>query len=172
MLNGIPSIVIGLFAYTLIVLPMKHFSALAGGVALGIMMIPTVMRTSEEMLLLVPHTLREAAFALGIPYWRTLASIVLKTARGGIITGALLAIARISGETAPLLFTALGNHYWAVKLTEPIAAMPLQIFAYAISPFEAWQAQAWAGALVLIGLVFVLNVSARLFIRDKWRGKA
>ena len=169
MLAGTPSIVIGLFVYTLVVLPMKQFSALAGGIALGIMMIPMVMRTTEEMLALVPHTLREAALALGIPYWRTLLSIVLSTARSGILTAILLSIARISGETAPLLFTALGNPYWSTHLMEPIAALPLQIFTYAISPFEEWQAHAWAGALTLITMVLILNVTARLVIRTPWK---
>lgn len=171
LLAGTPSIVIGLFAYALVVLPMKHFSAFAGGIALGIMMIPTVMRTTEEMLLLVPNALREGAYALGIPYWRTLLSIILKTARGGILTGILLSIARISGETAPLLFTALGNQYWSLNLNEPIAALPLQIFTYAISPFEEWQAHAWAGALTLIAMVLLLNITARLWIRPSWKKK-
>lgn len=170
-LNGTPSIVIGLFAYTLIVLPMKGFSALAGGVALGIMMIPTIMRTTEEMLRLVPTALREGAYALGIPYWRTMVSVVLKTARSGIITGILLSVARISGETAPLLFTALGNQFWSTSLGEPIAALPLQIFTYATSPFESWQSQAWAGALTLITMILLFNIGARLFIRQRWKAK-
>ncbi|MBI4211164.1 MAG: phosphate ABC transporter permease PstA [Deltaproteobacteria bacterium] len=167
MLSGTPSIVIGIFVYALIVLRTKNFSALAGGVALGIMMVPTIMRTTETMLDLVPRMLREGALALGIPYWKTLLAVVFKTARSGIVTGALLAIARVAGETAPLLFTALGNQFWSTSLNEPIAALPLQIFQYASSPFEVWQEQAWAGALVLIGLVFILNVTARIAFRRK-----
>lgn len=170
-LGGTPSIVIGLFVYTLVVMPMHHFSALAGGIALGIMMIPTVMRTTEEMLALVPQNLREGAYALGIPYWRTLVSIVLKTARSGIVTGILLAIARVTGETAPLLFTALGNQFWSFHLKEPIASLPLQIFTYAISPFEEWQSQAWAGALTLIAIVLMLNIGARLLIRQRFQSR-
>lgn len=165
LLAGTPSIVIGIFVYTLLVLPVRQFSALAGGVALGVMMIPTVMRTTEEMLKLVPHHLREASLALGISEWRTIWSVVLATGRAGIITGALLAIARISGETAPLLFTAFGNRFWNTDLGQPMAALPLQIFAYAISPYEDWQRQAWTGALILISLVFCLNVGARFFKR-------
>lgn len=165
LLNGTPSIVIGIFIYTLLVLPTRQFSALAGGVALGVMMLPTVMRTTEEMLKLVPHSLREASLALGVSEWRTIWSVVLSTGRAGIITGALLAIARISGETAPLLFTAFGNRFWNTDLGQPMAALPLQIFAYAISPYDDWQHQAWTGALILISLVFCLNVGARLFKR-------
>ena len=163
-LNGIPSIVIGIFAYALFVLPMKSFSALSGGFALGIIMIPTVMRTTEEMLRLVPRTLREAALALGISQFRTTVSIVLKTALPGIVTGILLAIARIAGETAPLLFTALGNRFWQQGLTEPIAALPLQIFAYAISPYDDWHRQAWAGAFVLIAIIFLLSFISRFVV--------
>ena len=166
-LNGIPSIVIGIFAYTLFVLPMKSFSAISGAFALGIIMIPTVMRTTEEMLRMVPRTLREAALALGISQFRMILSIVLKTALPGILTGILLAIARIAGETAPLLFTALGNSFWHQNLTQPIAALPLQIFAYAISPFDDWHRQAWAGALVLIVMVFLTSLISRLVIN--WR---
>ena len=166
MLNGTPSIVIGIFVYAIMVLPMKHFSALAGGVALGIMMIPTILRTTETMMLLVPQSLREGGLALGIPFWRTLLSIVFTTARGGIMTGILLSIARISGETAPLLFTALGNQFWAYNLNEPISALPLQIFNYAISPFEEWHRQAWAGALVLIGFIFILNIASQTLVKN------
>lgn len=165
LLSGTPSIVIGMFVYAILVLPVRQFSAWSGGVALGIMMIPTVMRTTEEMLKLVPQSLREASLALGVSQWRTIWSVVLTTGRAGIVTGALLAIARISGETAPLLFTAFGNRFWNTDLNQPMASLPLQIFSYAISPYEDWQAQAWAGALVLIGLVFCLNVGARLFKR-------
>lgn len=169
MLNGTPSIVIGVFVYALIVIHTKTFSALAGGVALGIMMIPTILRTTEEMLKLVPQSLREAGLALGLPQWRVLINIVLSTARGGIITGILLAIARISGETAPLLFTALGNQFWSTSLLQPIAALPLQIFVYAISPFEEWQNQAWMGAFVLICTIFLFNIVARLLFRSPGR---
>jgi len=152
-LNGVPSIVIGIVAYALVVLRQKHFSALAGGVALAIMMIPTITRATEEMLLLVPHSVREAALGLGIARWRTTLSITLPTARAGIITGIMLAFARVAGETAPLLFTAFGNQFWNRNINHPTAALPLQIFTYAISPFDEWHRQAWAGALVLITLI-------------------
>jgi len=168
-LNGVPSIVIGIFAYTLFVVPMKSFSAISGGFALGIIMIPTIMRTTEEMLILVPRTIREAALALGISQFRTTISIVLKTALPGIMTGILLAIARIAGETAPLLFTALGNRFWQRGLTQPIAALPLQIFAYAISPFDDWHRQAWAGALVLIVMVFLMSFISRFVIARRYK---
>ena len=167
--TGVPSIVIGIFAYTLFVLPMKGFSALSGGFALGLMLIPTTLRTTEEIVKTVPMTLREAALALGISRFRTTLSIVMKTAMSGILTGALLAIARIAGETAPLLFTAFGNRVWNHDLNEPIAALPLQIFVYAISPFEDWHRQAWAGALVLIGIVFSLTLISRFFLRSKYQ---
>ncbi len=160
-MNGIPSIVIGLFAYVLIVLPMRHFSALAGGVALGVMLIPTVMRTTEEIVRLVPQSVREAALALGIPQWKTTLRVVLPTATAGIVTGIMVALARIAGETAPLLFTAFGNRFWNRSILQPIAALPLQIFAYAISPFDDWHRQAWAGALVLVTIVLVVNIIAR-----------
>jgi phosphate transport system permease protein len=152
-LNGVPSIVIGIVAYALVVVRQKHFSALAGGVALGIMMVPTITRATEEMLLLVPHSIREAALGLGIPRWRTTVSITLRTAGAGILTGIMLAFARVAGETAPLLFTAFGNQFWNWRLDQPTAALPLQIFVYAISPFDEWHRQAWAGALVLIGII-------------------
>jgi phosphate transport system permease protein len=158
-LNGVPSIVIGIVAYAIVVIRQKHFSALAGGVALAIMMIPTITRTTEEMLLLVPTQIREAAFGLGVSKWRTTLSITLRTALSGVITGVMLAFARVAGETAPLLFTTLGNQYWSTSLNEPTAALPLQIFTYANSPFDEWHRQAWAGALVLIVLI-VLSVSA------------
>lgn len=164
-MNGIPSIVFGLFAYELIVLPMKSFSALAGGFALGIMMIPVVTRTTEEVLRLVPMNLREAGLALGVSQWRTTVSIVMKTGLGGIITGVIVSLARVMGETAPLLFTALGNRFWNHSIFEPIAALPLQIFAYAISPFEDWHKQASAGALVLLVLVLVISIASRLAVR-------
>ena len=158
-LNGVPSIVIGIVAYGLVVLRQGHFSALAGGVALAIMMVPTIARTTEQMLLLVPQAIREAAYGLGIPRWRTTLSITLRTATSGVITGVMLAFARVAGETAPLLFTAFGNQYWNWKSDQPTAALSLQIFTYAISPFDEWHRQAWAGALVLIVLI-VVSVSA------------
>ena len=158
-LNGVPSIIVGIVAYGLVVLTQGHFSALAGGVALAIMMIPTISRTSEEMLLLVPQAIREAAYGLGVARWRTTLSITLKTASSGVITGVMLAFARVAGETAPLLFTAFGNQYWNWKLNQPTAALSLQIFNYAISPFDEWHRQAWAGALILIILI-VLSISA------------
>ena len=158
-LNGVPSIVIGIVAYSIVVLTQKHFSALAGGVALAIMMIPTITRATEEMLLLVPIQVREAAYGLGVPRWRTTLSITLRTATSGVITGVMLAFARVAGETAPLLFTAFGNQYWNWNANQPTAALPLQIFTYAISPFDEWHRQAWAGALILIVLI-VLAVSA------------
>jgi phosphate transport system permease protein len=158
-LNGVPSIVIGIVAYGIVVLTQGHFSALAGGVALGIMMIPTITRTTEEMLLLVPQNIREAAYGLGVSRWRTTLSITLRTASSGVITGVMLAFARVAGETAPLLFTAFGNQYWNWNVNQPTAALSLQVFTYAISPFDEWHRQAWAGALVLIVLI-VLAVSA------------
>lgn len=157
-LNGVPSIVMGIAIYSLIVLPQKHFSAFSGGVALGVMMIPTITRTTEEMLLLVPNAVREAALGLGVPNWRSVLSITLRTASPGVITGCMLAFARVAGETAPLLFTAFGNNFWSANLNEPIAALPLQIYVYAISPYDDWHRLAWAGALVLI-LLIVLAVA-------------
>jgi phosphate transport system permease protein len=167
-LNGLPSIVIGIFAWEFLVRPIGHFSALAGGVALGAMMIPLVTRTTEEMLLTVPTSLREAALALGYPKWRTSISVVLRTALAGIATGALVAVARIAGETAPLLFTAFGNQFWSTSVRDPIAALPLQIFAYAISPYDEWHRLAWAGALVLITMVLVISIAARLVTRSRF----
>jgi phosphate transport system permease protein len=167
-LNGVPSIIWGMVVYALIVLPMKRFSAYAGGMVLGMMMIPLVMRTTEEVLRLVPIGYREAALALGIPQWRTALQIVVRTALKGIITGILLALARVAGETAPLLFTAFGNRFWNHSLTDPIAALPLQIFSYAISPYEDWYRQAWAGALVLLLFVAVVNVGVRILTRDRF----
>ena len=152
-LNGVPSIVMGLAAYALVVVPQGHFSALSGGVALGIMMIPTVCRTTEEMLLMVPHAVREAALGLGIPNWKSVLSITVKTASPGIITGCMLAFARVAGETAPLLFTALGNSFWSTSLNQPIEALPLQIYVFALSPYDDWRRLAWAGSLVLIVLI-------------------
>jgi phosphate transport system permease protein len=167
-LNGLPSIVMGIFAWQLLVKPVRHFSALAGGIALGAMMIPMVTRTTEEMVRLVPISLREAALALGYSRWRTSLMIVLRTAMGGIVVGALVAMARIAGETAPLLFTALGNQFWSTSLRAPIAALPLNIFNYAISPYDEWHAEAWAGALVLVGIVFVISLAARVATRRRF----
>jgi phosphate transport system permease protein len=158
-LNGVPSIIVGIVAYGLVVLTQGHFSAVAGGVALAIMMIPTITRTTEEMLLLVPNAVREAAYGLGVSRWRTTLSITLRSATSGVITGVMLAFARVAGETAPLLFTAFGNTYWNWNPSHPTAALPLQIFTYAISPYDEWHKQAWAGALILIVLI-VASVSA------------
>lgn len=166
-LNGVPSIVVGIFAYTVVVLPMRRFSALAGGLALGFILLPVVLRTTEEMVRLVPNTLREAGLGLGIQRWRVTMRIVLPAARAGILTGVMVAVARIAGETAPLLFTALGNRFWHQGLDQPIAALPLQIYAYAIAPYEDWHRQAWAGALVLITLVFVASLAARVATRGR-----
>jgi phosphate transport system permease protein len=167
-LNGVPSIIWGMVVYALLVVPMKRFSALAGGVVLGMMMIPLIMRTTEEVLLLVPTGYREAALALGIDRWRTVLQIVVRTAAKGITTGILLALARVSGETAPLLFTAFGNRFWNHNLADPIAALPLQIFNYAISPYEDWHRQAWAGALVLLLLIAIVNVGVRVLTRERF----
>ena len=167
-LNGVPSIVWGMVVYALVVVPMKGFSALAGGIVLGMMMAPLILRTTEEVLRLVPGGYREAALALGIPQWRTIVQIVARTALKGIVTGILLALARVAGETAPLLFTALGNRFWNHHLSEPSAALPLQIFNYAISPYEDWHRQAWAAALVLLLLVALVNISVRVLTRDRF----
>jgi phosphate transport system permease protein len=165
-LNGVPSIVMGIAVYSLVVVPQGHFSAFSGGVALGIMMIPTVCRTTEEMLLMVPNAVREAALALGVPNWRSVLSITVKTASPGIITGCMLAFARVAGETAPLIFTAFGNVGWSSRMDEPIAALPLQIYVYAISPYDEWHRLAWAGALVLIVLI-VLAVSLVRYVTSR-----
>jgi phosphate transport system permease protein len=162
-LNGVPSIVMGLAAYALIVAPQKHFSGFAGGVALAIMMVPTVARTTEEMLATVPNPVREAALGLGIPKWRTVLSVSLRTASPGIITGCMLAFARVAGETAPLLFTAFGNQFWSYNLNQPIAALPLQIYVYALSPYDEWHRLAWAGALVLIVMIMASVTLVRIF---------
>jgi len=167
-LSGIPSIVVGVVAYMLVVLPMKGFSAIAGGVALGILMIPTATRTTEEMIRLVPHSLREAALALGIPQWKTMLRIVLPVALKGITTGILLAIARAAGETAPLLFTALGNRFWSTEINHPIASLTVFIYDYAKAPFEDWNRQAWAAAFVLILLIVIVNVIFRFATRDRY----
>jgi phosphate transport system permease protein len=171
-LNGVPSIVIGIVAYSIVVLSQKHFSALAGGVALAIMMVPTITRTTEEMLLLVPQALREAAYGLGIPRWRTTISITLRTATSGVITGIMLAFARVAGETAPLLFTAFGNQFWNLRANQPTAALPLQIFNYAISPYDEWHRQAWAGALVLMILIVSAVAAVRFAVRRGTFGAA
>jgi phosphate transport system permease protein len=165
-LNGVPSIVIGIAVYSLVVVRQRHFSAFSGGIALGIMMIPTITRATEEMLLMVPSSVREAALGLGIPQWRTIISVTLRTASSGVITGVMLAFARVAGETAPLLFTAFGNQFWNWKTDQPMAALPLQIFSYAISPFDEWHRQAWAGALVLIILI-VATVSVVRFVAGR-----
>ena len=167
-LNGVPSIIWGMVVYALVVIRQGRFSALAGGIVLGMIMIPLIMRTTEEVLRLVPTNYREAALALGIAQWRMILQIVVRTALKGIVTRVLLAMARVSGETAPLLFTALGNRYWNHHLSDPIAALPLQIFNYAISPYEDWHRQAWAGALVLLFFVAAVNVSVRALTRDKF----
>ena len=166
-LNGVPSIIWGIVIYSLIVLPMKGFSTYAGAVALGCIMIPLIMRTSEEVLLLVPNGYREAALALGIARWKIIVHIVMKTALKGIVTGVLLALARVAGETAPLLFTAFGNRFWNHSLRDPIAALPLQIFTYAISPYDDWHRQAWAGALMLSLMIFAINVTVRFLTRGR-----
>jgi phosphate transport system permease protein len=163
-LNGTPSIVVGVFAWAWIVATQKHFSALAGSAALAMLMIPMVLRTTEEMIKLVPNSLREAALALGYPRWRTSLAIVVRTTLPGIVTGSLLAVARVAGETAPLLFTALGSQYLSYNLNQPMAALPLTVFTYATGPYEEWHQYAWASALVLIIVVFVLSLGARLAI--------
>ncbi len=167
-LNGLPSIVMGIFAWQMLVRPFKHFSALAGGVALAAMMIPLVTRTTEEMIRLVPISMREAALALGYTKWRTSLTVILRTALPGIVTGALVAVARIAGETAPLIFTAFGNQFWSLSPTQPIAALPMQIYTYAIAPYDDWHAQAWAGALVLLGLILVISLVARVVTRARF----
>ncbi len=165
--SGIPSIVIGIVAYAVVVIPMRRFSALAGALALALLMVPTLARTTEELVRLVPSTLREASLALGIAHWKTSLHIVLRTAAGGIVTAALLAIARAAGETAPLLFTSLNNQYWNLRPDQPTASLTVQIFNYAISPYEDWHQKAWSAALVLLLLVGALNLGARYAL---WRG--
>ena len=164
-LNGVPSITWGVVVYGMVVLRFKGFSTYAGGLALGLIMIPLILRTTEEVILLVPNGYREAALALGVRRWKTIVHIVMKTASKGIITGILLALARVGGETAPLLFTAFGNRFWNHSLSQPIAALPLQIFTYAISPYDDWHRQAWAGALVLVTGVFCVNILVRILTR-------
>ncbi len=166
--NGVPSIVVGIFAYTLIVLPMRKFSAIAGGFALGVMMIPIAVRTTEEFLKLVPHTLREASLALGVPRWKTICFVVIPTAMRGIVTGVMLDFARVAGETAPLLFTAFGNRFWSNGLMEPTASLPVMIFTYAVAPYDDWHRQAWAAGLVLLFLVFFFGVLARVVLKKPY----
>jgi phosphate transport system permease protein len=164
LLNGVPSIVIGIFAYTVIVLPMKHFSAYAGGIALGVMMIPIAVRTTEEALRGVPRMLREGALALGASKWKTVATVVMPAAMRGIVTGIMLTLARVAGETAPLLFTAFSNRFWSSGWNQPIASLPVMIYTYAIAPYDDWHRQAWAAGLVLLALVLVANIGARLVV--------
>jgi phosphate transport system permease protein len=163
-LNGVPSVVIGMTAWALVVVPQKHFSMLAGSVALGIMMIPVISRTTEEVLLLVPQSIREAALGLGIPKWRTILSVVLRTASAGIVTSVMLAFARIAGESAPLMFTAFGNEFWSMNPGQPVASLPLQIYKYAIQPYEQAHAQAWTAALVLISMIVVTVIFFRFIV--------
>ena len=162
LLNGVPSIVIGIFAYSIVVLPVKHFSTLAGGFALGMMVIPITVRSTEEFLRAIPGTLREGAMALGASKWKTIATVVLPAASGGILTGMLLALARVAGETAPLLFTAFSNRYWSPGWSQPIASLPVMIYTYAIAPYDDWHRQAWAAGLVLLALVLLANLGCRL----------
>ncbi len=164
LLNGVPSIVTGIFAYTVIVIPMKHFSTLAGGLALGVMMIPIAVRTTEESLRAVPCVLREGALALGASKWKTVATVVMPAAMRGIVTGIMLTLARVAGETAPLLFTALGNRFWSPGWNQPIASLPVMIYEYALSAYDDWHRQAWAAGLVLLALVLITNVGARLVV--------
>jgi phosphate transport system permease protein len=167
-LTGIPSIVMGVFVYAIVVLPMKHFSAFAGGVALALIMVPIVARTTEEMLKLVPHSLREGALALGAPQWRVVLGVVVPAAASGIATGAILAVARVSGETAPLLFTAFGSRFFSTDLNQPIASLTVQIYNYAISPYDEWHAQAWAATLVLMTLILGINIVVRILTRKRF----
>jgi len=166
-MSGVPSITVGIFVYSLVVLQTKHFSALAGGIALAVLMLPTVTRTTEELLRLIPESLREAALGLGLPQWRVTLRVMLRTAAPGIATGVMLAVARVAGETAPLLFTAFSNPFWSSGLNEPTASLPVSIYNYAVSPYEEWHRQAWAAALLLLLLVLLLNVTARLLVRSR-----
>ncbi len=167
LLNGVPSIVMGIFAYTIVVLPMKHFSTLAGGLALGVMMIPIAVRSTEEALRTVPLVLREGGLALGASKWKTIATVVVPAARKGIVTGIILVIARVAGETAPLLFTAFSNRFWSPGWNQPTASLPVMVYTYAISPYEDWHKQAWAAGLVLLTLVLVANVAAKLLVSGR-----
>ena len=170
LMSGIPSIVIGIFAYLIVVVPLKSFSALAGGIALSIIMLPIIIKTSEEILKLVPNHIREAGLALGLPHWKVILFIILKGSISNLLTGMILAISRAAGETAPLLFTAFGNMYFSHSLNEPMASLPVQIYTYAISPYKDWQKQAWAGAFVLMVLILTMNLFAR-FILTKIKDK-
>jgi phosphate transport system permease protein len=167
LLNGVPSIVMGIFAYALVVLPVKHFSALAGGLALAVMVIPITVRSTEEFLRAIPNTMREGAMALGASKWRTIATVILPAASGGIMTGMLLALARVAGETAPLLFTAFSNRYWSNGWDQPIASLPVMIYTYAIAPYDDWHRQAWAAGLVLLALVLIANLGCRLILNRR-----
>lgn len=167
LLNGVPSIVMGIFAYALVVLPVKHFSTVAGGVALAIMVIPITVRSTEEFLRAVPGSMREGAMALGASKWRTIATVVLPAASGGIVTGMLLALARVAGETAPLLFTAFSNRYWSEGWSQPVASLPVMIYTYAIAPYDDWHRQAWAAGLVLLALVLIANLGCRLVLNRR-----
>jgi phosphate transport system permease protein len=167
LLNGVPSIVMGIFAYALVVLPVKHFSALAGGLALAVMVIPITVRSTEEFLRAIPNTMREGAMALGASKWRTIVTVILPAASGGIMTGMLLALARVAGETAPLLFTAFSNRYWSIGWQQPIASLPVMIYTYAIAPYDDWHRQAWAAGLVLLALVLIANLGCRLILNRR-----
>jgi phosphate transport system permease protein len=170
LLNGVPSIVIGIFAYGVVVMHTKHFSAWAGGFALGIMMIPTALRTTEEFLRMVPRELRDAAYALGAPQWKVILTVVIPVAMRGILTGIMLSVARIAGETAPLLFTSFGNRFWARGLNEPIASLPVMIYTYAVGPYDDWHRQAWAAGLILLMGVLLTNIIVRVFLRSPFGG--
>ena len=170
-MSGIPSITIGIFAYSVLVLGMRRFSAIAGSVALATIMLPTITRTTEELLRLVPETLREAALGLGVPKWRATLRVVLRSAAPGIATGTMLAVARVAGESAPLLFTAFNNRFWSQGLDQPIASLPVQIYTYAVSPFEDWHRQAWAAALVLVSIVLLMNVTSKILVRPRSMGR-
>jgi phosphate transport system permease protein len=172
LLNGVPSIVIGIFAYTLVVLPMRHFSALAGGIALSIMVIPITVRTTEQFLRAVPQSLREGALALGASKWQTVVTVVIPAGIRGVLTGTILGMARVAGETAPLLFTAFSNRYWSDGWNQPIASLPVMVFTYAISPYEEWHRQAWAAGLVLLLLMLAANVTARMILSPKVNQRA
>jgi phosphate transport system permease protein len=172
LLNGVPSIVMGIFAYAILVVPLKHFSTLAGGIALGVMMIPITVRTTEEFLRAVPNSLREGALALGATKWKAVATVVVPAASRGIMTGTMLGLARVAGETAPLLFTAFNNRFWSPGWSQPTASLPVMIYTYAIAPYDDWNRQAWAGGLVLLSLVLVTNIAARLILRRQTHSPA